>query len=115
LTFEEQGNNELFTHIKSYQYFNTPNYRNLGSFLNSGYYQVYIMGHSCGLSDRTMFKEIFDHENCKSVKIFHYEKPDGTNDFWEKTVNLGRHFSDKGRMRKLIVEFDEKNKFPQFN
>jgi hypothetical protein len=115
LTFEEQRNNGLFTHIKSYQYFKTPNYRNLIRFLNSGEYQVYIMGHSCGLSDRTMFKEIFDHEHCKSVKIFHYEKPDGTNDFWEKTVNLGRHFSDKGRMRKLIVEFDEKNKFPQCN
>ncbi|ADY51838.1 hypothetical protein Pedsa_1271 [Pseudopedobacter saltans DSM 12145] len=115
LTFEEQGNNDLFTHIKSYQYFNTPNYRNLIRFLNSGDYQVFIMGHSCGLSDRTMFKEIFDHEHCKSVKIFHYQKPDGTNDFWEKTVNLGRHFSDKGRMRKLIVEFDEANAFPQCN
>ncbi len=113
LTFEEQGNNDLFTHIKSYQYFNTPNYRNLIRFLNSGDYQVYIMGHSCGLSDRTMFKEIFDHENCKSVKIFHYQMPDGKNDFWEKTVNLGRHFTDKGRMRKLIVEFDEANAFPQ--
>ncbi len=115
LTFEEQGNNDLFTHIKSYQYFNTPNYRNLVRFLNSDDYQVYIMGHSCGLSDRTMFKEIFDHENCKSVKIFHYESSPGVNDFWEKTVNLGRHFSDKGRMRKLIVEFDEANAFPQCN
>lgn len=113
LTFEEQGNNDLFTHIKSYQYFKTPNYRNLIRFLNSGDYQVYIMGHSCGLSDRTMFKEIFDHDNCKSVKVFYYQKPDGTDDFWEKTVNLGRHFSDKGRMRKLIVEFNEANAFPQ--
>lgn len=112
LTFEEQGNNDLFEHIKSYQYFKTPNYRSLVRFLNSGDYQVFIMGHSCGLSDRTMFKEIFDHDNCKSVKIFHYQKSDGTNDFWEKTVNLGRHFSDKGRMRKLIVEFNEANVFP---
>jgi hypothetical protein len=112
-TFEEQGNNELFTHIKSYQYFKTPNYRELVRFLNSDDYQVYIMGHSCGLSDRTMFKEIFDHDNCKSVKIFHYQKSETENDYWEKTVNLGRHFSDKGRMRKLIVEFNEANAFPQ--
>lgn len=113
LTFEEQSNNDLFTHIKSYQYFKTANYRKLANFLNSDNYQVFVMGHSCGLSDRTMFKEIFDHENCNSVKIFYYQKPDGTNDFLEKTINLGRHFSNKGRMRKLIVEFDKNNAFSQ--
>lgn len=113
LNFEEQHNNAIFKHIKSYQYFKTPNYRNLVRFLNNDEYQVFVMGHSCGLSDRTMFKEIFEHDNCKSVKIFHYTKPDRTNDFEEKTINLGRHFSKKGQMRKLIVEFDEANAFPQ--
>ncbi|WP_293298596.1 AbiH family protein [Pedobacter sp. UBA4863] len=113
LEFEEHKNNELFEHIKSYQYFKTNNYRNLASFLNSDKYQVYIMGHSCGLSDRTMFKEIFDHENCKSVKIFHYAKNKDENDFWDKTVNLGRHFSNKGRMRKLIVDYKASDAFPQ--
>lgn len=113
LNFEEQRNNDIFKHIKSYQYFKTPNYRNLARFLRNGEYQVFVMGHSCGLSDRTMFKEIFEHENCKSVKIFHYSRQDGTNDFEEKTINLGRHFSNKGKMRKLIVEFDEANAFPQ--
>lgn len=111
--FEEQKNNDVFEHIKSYWYFKSGNYRNLVRFLDAEMFQVFIMGHSCGLSDRTMFREIFEHENCKSVKIFFYEKPDGTNDFHQKTVELGRHFTNKGKMRKKIVEFDVNCKFPQ--
>lgn len=38
LEFEEERNNELFEHIKSYHYLRTPNYRNLLMFLNSGNY-----------------------------------------------------------------------------
>ncbi|MBD1425671.1 hypothetical protein [Sphingobacterium arenae] len=91
----------------------TPNYRNLIRFLNEGQFQVLVVGHSCGLSDRTMFKEVFDHENCKSVKVFHYTDDNGKNDFFDKTINLGRHFSDKGRMRKLIVEFNPADAIPQ--
>ncbi len=111
--FEEQENNNVFDHIKSYWYFKSSNYRNLVRFLNQDMFQVFIMGHSCGLSDRTMFREIFEHENCKSVKIFYYETPDGTNDFYEKTVELGRHFANNGKMRKKIVEFNRSSKFPQ--
>src|SRR5690606_9605895 len=82
--FEEQGNNDLFEHVKSYHYLKTPYYKNLMRFLNEDYYQVFVVGHSCGLSDRTMFKEIFDHENCKSVKILHHRRSDGATDFFDK-------------------------------
>ncbi|WP_159636952.1 AbiH family protein [Sphingobacterium composti Ten et al. 2007 non Yoo et al. 2007] len=111
--FEEQSNNDLFEHVKSYHYLKTPNYRHLMRFLNEDHFQVFVLGHSCGLSDRTMFKEIFDHENCKSVKILHHKRDDGTTDFFDKTINLGRHFSDKGRMRKLVVNFNEVDAIPQ--
>lgn len=114
LQFEEQSNNDVFEHVKSYHYLKTANYTNLIRFLNKGNFTVYILGHSCGLSDRTMFKEIFDHENCKSVRIFHYTNSEGKNDFFDKTINLGRHFTDKGRMRKLIVNFNEADAIPQF-
>lgn len=110
---EEQYNNDVFEHMKSYWYFKSSNYRELIRYLNSDMFQVFILGHSCGLSDRTMFREIFDHENCKSVKIFYYVKPDGTNDYFDKTVQLGRHFGNNGRMRKKIVELNESSVFPQ--
>ncbi|WP_343533946.1 AbiH family protein [Pedobacter sp.] len=107
-TFEEYRNNQLFKHIKSYQYLKTPNYRNLINYLNSGEYQVFVMGHSCGLSDRTMFKEIFEHENCKSIRLFHYN-----NDFLDRAINVSKHFSNKGHMRKLIVNYSASDAFPQ--
>jgi hypothetical protein len=108
MAFEEYRNKDLFEHIKSYQYLKTPNYRNLINYLNSGEYQVFVMGHSCGLSDRTMLKEIFEHENCKSVRLFHYN-----NDFHDKAINVSKHFSNKGHMRKLIVNYSASDAFPQ--
>jgi Bacteriophage abortive infection AbiH len=110
LEFEEDRNNQLFEHIKSYQYLLTPNYRNLLRFLEEDDFQVFVMGHSCGLSDRTMFKEIFEHENCKSIRLFHYNK-----DFHDKAINVSKHFSNKGHMRKLIVDYKASDAFPQAN
>jgi hypothetical protein len=106
--FEEHRNNELFENIKSYQYLRTPNYRNLLTYLNSKNYQVFVMGHSCGLSDRTMLKTIFEHENCKSIRLFHYN-----GDFHDKAINVSKHFSDKGHMRKLIVDYQTSDAFSQ--
>ncbi len=114
LQFEEQSNNDVFEHVKSYHYLKNANYSNLIRFLNQGNFRVYILGHSCGLSDRTMFKEIFDHEKCKSVRIFHYTNSEGKNDFFDKTINLGRHFTDKGRMRRLIINLNEDDAIPQY-
>jgi hypothetical protein len=33
-------------------------------------FQVLIMGHSCGLSDRTLLNIVFEHNNCRSIKVF---------------------------------------------
>lgn len=103
--FEDERKNVLFDHIKSFGYFKTENYYNLIRFIDSDDFQVYIFGHSCGLSDRTMLKQIFENEKCISIKIFFYERPDGSNDFAEKTMDIARHFEDKGLMRKKIVPF----------
>lgn len=102
--FEDEGNNELFKHIKSFGYLKTNNYSDLTRYLEAEPFQVQIYGHSCGLSDRTMFKEIFEHENCLSVKLFYHQKEDGIDDYTEKTYELYRHFSDKNNMRKKIVD-----------
>jgi hypothetical protein len=102
--FEDEGNNELFKHIKSFGYLKTNNYSNLTRFLEAEPFQVQIYGHSCGLSDRTMFKEIVEHENCLSIKLFYHQKEDGSDDYTEKTYELYRHFSDKNSMRKKIVD-----------
>lgn len=111
--FEDDGNNELFKHIKSFGYLKTNNYSDLTRFLEAESFQVQIYGHSCGLSDRTMFKEIFEHENCLSVKLFYHLKEDGSDDYTQKTYELYRHFSDKNSMRKKIVDKQKCREMPQ--
>ena len=80
-----------------------PNYRVLLSFLDSGPYQVIIMGHSCGNSDRTLLNTIFEHENCVSIKLYYYQKEDGVDDYLEKVQNISRNFNDMKLMRARVV------------
>jgi len=111
--FEDSEKDELFEHIKSFDYLKNQNYHNLLNFLQEQEYQVQIYGHSCGLSDRTMLNEIFESENCKSIKIFYHEKENGENDFIEKTYNIYKHFKDKSLLRKKILPFDLSQAMPQ--
>jgi hypothetical protein len=100
---EKLNDNQLFEHIKSFGYFRTVNYHRLLRFLEADDYQVYIIGHSCGLSDRVMLKHIFEHEHCRSIQIFYHKREDGTDDYVEKTHEISRHFEDKRAMREKIV------------
>jgi len=114
LKFENLKNNDLFTHIKSFKYSQTSNYHDLIRFIESNDFQVFIIGHSCGLSDRTMLNQIFEHEYCKSIKIYYHLRNDGTDDFTEKTFEISRHFRDKGLMRMKIVPKDRSQPMPKF-
>jgi hypothetical protein len=60
-----------------------------------------------------MLDQIFEHQNCKSIKIYYYKKVDGSNDYTEKTYEISRHFKDKGMIRKKIVPFDLSQVIPQ--
>ena len=111
--FENEGNNELFKHIKTFEYLKTNNYSNLTRFLAIEEFQVQIYGHSCGLSDRTMLKEIFEHTNCVSIKIFYHEKEIGVNDYTEKTYEIYRHFTNKNLMRNKVVNEQNCSAMPQ--
>ena len=108
---EKLNNNEYLKHMKSFEYLQTPNYKNLFEFLDKKDepFEVHIMGHSCGLSDRLLFTHILEHPNLHSVKIYYYDKGNGENDFFEKTQELSRYFrkNEKHKMRKVIVPFNE--------
>ena len=67
---ENINDNEYLKNIISFQYLHTSNYKRLLDLVDSEKFQIYIMGHSCGLSDRTLLNTIFEHENCRSIKIF---------------------------------------------
>ena len=104
---ENINNNVFLKNFKSFGYLLTSNYQNFSDFLENDSFEVYILGHSCGLSDRTMLNKIVEHDNCRRIKIFYYKINSSENDFVEKTYELSRHFSltNKTRMRDIIEPF----------
>jgi len=101
---ENVNNNAFLKNFKSFGYLITYNYQDFSRFLDNDSFEVYILGHSCGLSDRTMLNKIVEHKNCRVIKIFYYERSSTENDYIEKIHELSRHFSpvNKGRMRDII-------------
>ncbi len=110
---EETGDKRAFEFIKSFKYSYNNNLKNLHRFIDSEEFQVCVYGHSCGLSDRVMLNEIFEHENCKSIKVYFYENENGDNDYRSKVMDISRHFNSNQLMRRKVVPFNMQNKIPQ--
>ncbi len=97
------NDNEYLRYIKSIRYLELDNYRNVLRFIESAPFQVCIMGHSCGNSDRTLLNTIFEHKNCISIKPYYYRKEDGTDNYIELIQNISRNFKDMKLMRDRVV------------
>jgi hypothetical protein len=100
---ENLNDNEYLKNFKSFQYLQNSNYNNLLRYIDDDKFQVFIIGHSCGLSDRTLLNTIFEHNNCRSIKVFYHQKEDGTDNYTEIIQNISRHFNKKKLMREKIV------------
>lgn len=100
---EKLQDNDFLENIKSIRYPETGNYRRLLGFIESAPYQAFVMGHSCGNSDRTLLNTLFEHPNCMSVKVFYHLREDGTDDYSSLVRNLSRNFNDKAAMRDTVV------------
>ena len=109
----DRNENELLKYIKSVKYLETGHYRDMLSFIESAPFQVFIMGHSCGNSDRTLLNTVFEHENCVSIKPFYYVKPDGTDTYLELVQNISRNFTNPKLFRDRVVYKELCQELPQ--
>ncbi|MAY84193.1 MAG: hypothetical protein CMP59_08680 [Flavobacteriales bacterium] len=100
---EQSGIDDFIINIKSFHYPSDEIYETLIGALDSGIFEVFILGHSLGLSDRVLLKTVFEHRNCRSIRLFHRNSLD---DHIKKRLALSRHFEDKIKMRERIVRFD---------
>jgi len=100
---EDKNENIYLENIKSFKYSDAYNYKNLLKFIEDDKYEIFIMGHSCGISDRTLLKVVFEHRNCVSIKIFYHKRGDDTDNYGDIYKNISRNFSDKSLMRDRIV------------
>lgn len=92
--------------IKSFWYYQSDNYSNLFNFLEKGF-EVNIIGHSCGKSDKTILSAIFNHKNCEKITIYPYVNESNISDLHEKVLNISKHFptNAKHNMR-MKIKYD---------
>ena len=103
----ERNDNNLLKNIKSVKYLETRHYHDMLEFLMSAPFQVIIMGHSCGNSDRTLLNTVFEHENCVSIKPFYHKRDDGSDNYLELVQNISRHFTNMQLYRDRVVNKEQ--------
>lgn len=109
------NDNEYLRYIKTNRYLETPNYRLLLSFIDSAPFQVCIMGHSCGLSDKTLLNTLFEHKNCVSIKPYYYVNEQGKDNYLDIVQNISRNFTNPQLMRDRLVNKMFCEPLPQVN
>lgn len=87
-------------HFKSYKYSRNANLRKVMSFIDKDYYDVHVIGHSCGLSDRVLLSSIFDDEFC--ISIVPYIRKD-INNYFSLQTGISRHIKNMSDYRKKIM------------
>ena len=99
----KKNDNEYLRHIKSFRYLDASNYRRMLAFIESDSFQVCIMGHSCGVTDRTLLSTLFEHPNCVSIKPYYHQIDENTDDYRKLVQNIARNFSNPRLMRDRVV------------
>lgn len=110
---EDRNDNELLKNIKSIKYLEDNSYRQLLKFIDGSPFQVFVMGHSCGNSDRTLLNTIFEHENCISIKPFYYVNDKGEDNYSDMSSNIYRNFKDKVLYRDRVMKKPQCEPMPQ--
>jgi len=128
---EDQNNFEYIKFMKSSQYKRDDAYDKIHLFINQQVpkfaitvgadthdpipYKVVVLGHSCGLSDRVLLKEIFEKPACSKIRVYHFEGANKNTDFFHTLSNISRHFQNKIDMRSKVEFYDSKYIMPQWN
>ena len=107
------NDNEYLRNIKSIKYLESKNYHEVLSFIGWDKFQIYIMGHSCGNSDRTLLNTLFEHKNCTSIKPFYYQSKNGDDNYLDIVQNISRNFTDMKLMRDRVVNKEFCEPLPQ--
>src|SRR5699024_5450001 len=84
--------------MKSFHYFKNDGYQKLLGFIEKGDYEIFVIGHSCSITDRTLLSMMFEHEHCKKIHVCHYQELPS---YRKTTYNIARNFKDKVKMRQV--------------
>lgn len=107
---EQSGIDDFLVNMKAFHYFFNESYKKLISFLELDEYEIFVVGHSMGLSDRVLLKSIFEHDKCKAIRLFHRGNE---RSYFNKILALSRHFDNKEQMRNKIIRYNSKDTINQ--
>jgi len=109
---ENLDDNRFLANVKSVRYTETNNYIELEDFIKDPY-MVVVLGHSCGNSDRTLLKMLFEGDNCKEIIVYYYFDPQDLSDnFNDIRNNIYRNFDDKGIFRIRLRDKRSSDRIP---
>jgi hypothetical protein len=98
------GDNEFVKNIKKHNYKRTRNEGELRKYLDSTpNIDISILGHSCGISDKLILKQIFNHDNISSIRVYYHEKYENFRDI---EINIDRIMNDDEKFHKVINYLD---------
>ena len=99
---------EALKSLKLFNYHMKGEYKKLTNLLQKDPYEVYILGHSCGESDGTTLRRIFDNPQCRQINICHIS-PD---EYQSKTMEIKRHCLSED-VHDKIQSFNPNLSFPK--
>ena len=108
----DKNENEYLRNIKKHLYKRTSNEKKIADYLDkTGRLDISIFGHSCGLSDNLILKQLFCHNNVETIRTFYYENVEC---HFQAQVNVDRIMNDDDKFKKWI-DFQTSHRMPQWN
>jgi len=104
---EKQEHKEFQENLKHINYLKTKNYEDLLNFMNEADYEIYIFGHSCGNSDRTLLNFMFENDGltqCKKIRIFYHDMGGNKTNYNDIIKDISRQFNKKSKLRELVTK-----------
>ncbi len=111
----DKNDNEYLKNIKRFAYKRTNNETKIEKFLNNNSnnsVDCYILGHSCGLSDKLILSTILNHRSIHNINIFYFN--DFEEGYYNSEINIQRITRSDDTLSK-IVAYPSSLRMPQYN
>ncbi len=105
-----ENNNNYVLNIKKFNYLFTNNEEKLKKHLEeSPEFNVFILGHSCGISDKLILSQILNSKGIYKIYPFYFKDRDG---YFDTMVNIDRIIDDYSKQDKENASFNKLVSFP---
>ncbi|HEY9168279.1 MAG TPA: AbiH family protein [Lutibacter sp.] len=102
-------NNKYLRNLKRQQYNLADQYSQIKNQLDNGEkFEIFSIGHSLGLSDKTLLKEIFENQNLQKIRMYYYNDIEGYRDLND---NIRRIVNDETFSK--VINYTKSFKIPQ--